>query len=325
MWVRSAGVAALLVLGLLAAPPTAWPQPAGKVPTIGILAIEAFPAIDSFRQRLRELGYVEDKSIRYEYRYAEGRNQRFRELAEDLVALKVNVILTWGTEAALEAKRATKTIPIVMGAIGDPVGQGVVSSLARPGANVTGLTSLASDLEAKRLELLKDIVPNLSLVAVLTNPTNRYTGPALQQARLAAERLKLVLKVHETSDATSLDNELDNVKREGSRALLVLADTFLEHQRRRIAQFALKTGLPSAYTYREHVEVGGLLSYAPSYHDLFRRAATYVDRILKGAKPGDLPIEQPTKFDLVINVKTAKALGLAIPPSLLGRATEIIQ
>src|SRR5262249_3976305 len=179
--------------------------------------------------------------------------RRFRELAEDLVALKVNVILTWGTEAALEAKRATRTIPIVMGAIGDPVGQGVVSSLARPGGNVTGLTSLASELEAKRLEILKEIVPNLSLVAVLTNPTNRYTGPALQQARYAAERLKFVLNVHETHDATSLDNELDNVRRERSHALLVLADTFLEQQRRRIAQFALKAGLPSIYTYREHV------------------------------------------------------------------------
>ena len=325
MWQRSVRVAPLLVLVLLASSSMAWPQPAGKVATIGILAIEAFPPIDAFRQRLQELGYVEDKTVHYEYRYAEGRNQRFRELAEDLVALKVNVILTWGTEAALEAKRATKTIPIVMGAIGDPVGQGVVPSLAHPGGNVTGLTSLAVELEAKRLEILKEIVPNVSLVAVLTNPTNRYTGPALQQARLAADRLKLVLKVHETSDATSLDNELDNVSRERSRALLVLADNFLEQQRRRIAQFALKTRLPSVYAYREHVEVGGLASYAPSYRDLFRRAATYVDKILKGAKPGDLPIEQPTKFELVINAKTAKALGLDIPSPLLRRADEIIQ
>jgi putative tryptophan/tyrosine transport system substrate-binding protein len=303
----------------------ALPQPATKAATIGILAIEAFPPIDSFRQVLRELGYVEGRDIRYEYRYAEGRNQRFRELAEDLVALQVNVILTWGTEAALEAKRATKTIPIVMGAMGDPVGQGVVSSLAHPGGNVTGLTSLATDLERKRLEILKEIVPNLSLVAVLSNPTNRYMTTALHHTRLAAETLKIVLNVHETYDAASLDNELGRVSRERSRALLVLADTFLEQQRRRIAQFAVKAGLPSAYTYREHVEVGGLVSYAPSYHELFRRAAVYVDKILKGAKPGDLPIEQPTKFELVINGKTAKALGLTMPPSLLARADEIIQ
>ena len=315
-------VLALLSQGLALA---AEAQPSGKVVTIGILSLEAFPPIDSFRQRLRELGYVEDKNVRFEYRYAEGRNQRFRELAEDLVALKVDIILTWGTEAALEAKRATRTIPIVMGAIGDPLAQGIVSSLARPGGNVTGLTSLSGELEGKRLELLKEVIPNLPLVAVLVNPTNRYTGPALQHARLAAEALKIMLRVHETHDAMTLDNELDSLSRERPRALLVFADQFLENQRRRIAQFALKNGLPSAYTYRDHVEVGGLISYAPSYHDLFRRAATYVDKILKGAKPADLPIEQPTKFELVINMKTAKALGLTIPQSLLVRADEIIQ
>ena len=316
---------ALVSGGLLAAPLTAEAQPTGKVVIIGILAIEAFPPIDSFRQRLRELGYIEDKNVRFEYRYAEGRNQRFRELAEDLVSLKVSVLLTWGTEAALEARRATKTIPIVMGAIGDPVAQGIVSSLARPGGNVTGLTSLAGELEGKRLELLKELVPQLSRVAVFVNPTSRYTGPALQHARLAAETLKLSLRLYETHDATTLDNALDNLTRERPHALLVFADQFLENQRRRIAQSALKTGLPSAYTYREHVEVGGLISYAPSYHDLFRRAATYVDKILKGAKPADLPIEQPTKFELIINLKTAKALGLTIPQSLLQRADEVIQ
>ena len=321
---RLIGLAVVLTLSVLA-PLVAEAQQTGKVVTVGILAIEAFPPIDSFRQRLRELGYIEDKNVRFEYRYAEGRNQRFRELAEDLVALKVDVILTWGTEAALEAKRATKTIPIVMGAMGDPVGQGVVSSLAHPGGNVTGLTSLSTELESKRLEILKEIVPNLSLVAVLSNPTNRYMATALHHTRVAADALKIVLNVHETHDAASLDNELDRVSRERPRALLVLADTFLEQQRRRIAQFALKAGLPSAYTYREHVEVGGLVSYAPSYHDLFRRAAVYVDKILKGAKPADLPVEQPIKFELVINLKTAKALGLTIPPSVLGRTDQVIE
>ncbi len=311
--------------GLLAAPLAAEAQPAGKGVTIGILAIEAWPPIDSFRQRLRELGYIEDKNVRFEYRYAEGRNQRFRELAEDLVALKVNVILTWGTEAALAAKRATRTIPIVMGAIGDPIAAGIVSNLARPGGNVTGLTSLAGELEGKRLELLKEIVPNLSHVAVLVDPTNRYTGPALQHARLAAETLNVSLTVHEAHDATTLDNGLDSLTRERPHALLVFADPFLVNQRRRIAQFALKIGLPSAYTYREHAEVGGLIAYAPSYHDLFRRAATYVDKILKGAKPADLPIQQPTTFELIINLKTAKALGLTIPQSILSRADQVIE
>ena len=322
---RRIGLAVVLVFSLVAAPLAAEAQPAGKVVTIGILAIEAFPPIDSFRQRLRDLGYIEDKNIRFEYRYAEGRNQRFRELAEDLVALKVNVIVTWGTEAALEARRATRTIPIVMGAFGDPVAQGIVSSLAHPGGNVTGLTSLAAELEGKRLELLKEVVPQLSRVAVLVNPTNRYTGPALQRARLAAEMLKESISVYEAHDTTTLDTGLDSMTREHPQALLVFADQFLENQRRRIAQFTLKSRLPSVYTYREHVEVGGLMSYAPSYHDLFRRAADYVDKILKGAKPADLPIEQPTKFELVINLKTAKALGLTIPQTLLQRADQLIE
>jgi putative ABC transport system substrate-binding protein len=184
---------------------------------------------------------------------------------------------------------------------------------------------LAGELEGKRLELLKEVVSNLARVAVLVNPTSRYTGPALQHAQLAAEMLKVSLSVYETSDTTTLDNGLDSMIRGHPQALLVFADQFLENQRRRIAPFTLKTRLPSAYGYREHVEVGGLMSYAPSYHDLFRRAADYVDKILKGAKPGDLPIEQPTKFELVLNLKTAKALGMTIQPALLGRADEVIQ
>jgi putative ABC transport system substrate-binding protein len=306
-----------------AVPATA--QQARNVVTIGILAIEAWPPIDSFRQGLRDLGYVEGKDVRFEHRYAEGRNQRFRELAEDLVTQKVDLILTWGTEAALEAKRATRTIPIVMGAIGDPIAPGVVSNLARPGGNITGLSALAGELEGKRLELLKEIVPNLSLVAAITNPTNRYSERALQHARIAAETMKVSLKAHEAHDATTLDRALDSLTRERPQALLVIADPFLVSQRRRLAQFALKIGLPSAYTYREHVEAGGLIAYTPNYHDLFRRAAGYVDKILKGAKPGDLPIEQPTKFELVINHKSAKTLGLTLPPALLLRADQVIE
>jgi len=311
---------------MLAAPLAAQAQNTAKVVTIGILAIEAFPPIDSFRQRLRELGYAEGKTVQFESRYAEGSNQRFRELAEDLVATKVDVILTWGTPAVLAAKRATKTIPIVMGAIGDPIASGAVSNLARPGGNVTGLSSQSNELEGKRLELLKEIVPNLFQVATMLNPTNRaYTTPALEHARVVAERLKMSLMVHEAYDAATLDSELDNLSRERPRALLVFADQFMVNQRKRIAQFALKIALPSAYTYREHAEAGGLIAYAPSYDELFRRAAAYVDKILKGAKPGDLPIEQPTKFELVINIKTAKALGLKIPQSLLLRADHVME
>jgi ABC-type uncharacterized transport system substrate-binding protein len=195
-----------LFLVLLAAALPAEAQQAGQVVTMGILAIEAWPPIDSFRQGLRDLGYIEGKNVRFEHRYAEGRNQRFRELAEDLVALKVDLILTWGTEATLEAKRATSTTPIVMGAIGDPIGPGVVSNLARPGGNITGLSALAGELEGKRLELLKEVVPNLSHVAAITNPTNRYTGRALQHARRAAETIKVSLKAHEAHDATHRSN-----------------------------------------------------------------------------------------------------------------------
>jgi putative ABC transport system substrate-binding protein len=283
-------------------------QPA-RVVTVGVLAIEAWPSIDGLRQGFRDLGYVEDRNIRFECRYAEGRNERFPELAAELVGLKMDAIVTWGTDAALAAKRATTKIPIVMGAIGDAVGTGVVSNLARPGGNITGLSTLAAELEAKRLELLKECIPKLSRVGVLSNPTNSLARVGLGNARPATERLGLSLNVQEARDATTLDSALERLVRERSEAVMALTDSFLVSQRRRIAQFALKNHLPSVYTYREHTEAGGLIAYTPNYHDLFRRAAGYVDKILKGAKPGDLPIEQPTKFDLIINLKTATALG----------------
>ena len=263
--------------------------------------------------------------MRFEPRYAEGRNQRFRELAKDLVAVKVDVIVTWGTEAALEAKRATKTTPIVMGAIGDPIAPSVVSNLARPGGNITGFSALVGEMEAKRVELLKEVIPNLSRVAAIANPANRYTPQALRHAQQAAATLKISLTAYDAHDASTLDSALDSVTRDRSQAIIIIADPFLSFQRRRVAQFALKARLPSIYTYREHTEAGGLIAYAPNYHDMFRRAAGYVDRILKGVKPGDLPIEQPTKFELVINLRTAKALGLTLPPSLLARADQVIE
>jgi len=308
----------------------AWPlvaraQDRGKTLTIGILAIDALPPIDTFRQALDDLGYTEGKSVRFEYRYARGRNERFPELADDLIRLKADLILTWGTEAVLAARQATTTTPIVMGAVGDAICSGIVSSLARPAANITGLSSLAAELDAKRLELLKEIVPGLSRVAALVNSTNRYTALALPSARQGAEKLHMSLSLYEASDVPALDGAFEQLTRDRPGAFIVLADTFLVSQRNRIAQFAIENRLPSAYSFREHVEAGGLIAYSPNYHDLFRRAAIYVDKILKGTKPGDLPIEQPTKFDLVINLKTAKALSLTIPDKLLVFADQVIE
>jgi putative ABC transport system substrate-binding protein len=311
----------------LAVTASAWPlaaraQQPGKMVSVGILALADLPPIDTFRQTLNDLGYVEGKNVRFEHRYAKGRNERFPELANELVGLKADVILTWGIEAALAAKQATATIPIVMGAAGDPVGSGIVTNLARPGANVTGFSSLSVEL---RLELLKEAVPGLSRVAVLFTPMNRYMPLAVDSARRGAEMLRASLILYEVRDITTLEATFVKLTRDRPNALLVLGDAFLVSQRSRIAQFAIENKMPSAYTFREHVEAGGLLAYSPNYHDLFRRAAGYVDKILKGTKPGELPIEQPTKFDLVINLKTAKAIGLTVPLTLQAAANEVIE
>jgi putative tryptophan/tyrosine transport system substrate-binding protein len=309
----------------------AWPltaraqQAVGKIVTIGVLAIEPWPPIDTFRQALNNLGYIEGKNVRFEYRYAEGYNERLPELANDLADLNVDVIVTWGTDAVLAAKQATTTIPIVMGTIGDPLGSGIVTNLARPGGNVTGSSSRAAELESKRLELLKEAVPGLSRAAILFNPTNHYMPLALQSARNGAQMLHVSLAIYEVRDTTTLDAAFVTLTKDRPDALMVPADTFLVSQRSRIAQFAIENKLPSVYTFREYIEAGGLIAYTPNYHDLFRRAASYVDKILKGAKPGELPIGQPTKFQLVINLKTAKALGLVIPRALLVGADQVIE
>jgi len=317
-------------ISLLGCAAAAWPlaartQQAGKMVSVGILGLEELPPIDTFRQTLNELGYVEGKNVRFEQRYAKGRNERFPELANGLVGLKVDVILTWSIEATLAAKQATATIPIVMGAAGDPVGSGIVTNLARPAANVTGFSSLSVELESKRLELLKEAVPGLSRVAVLFTPMNRYMPLAVESARRGAEMLRASLILYEVRDTTTLEATFGKLTRDRPDALLVLGDAFLVSQRGRIAQFAIENKMPSAYTFREHVEAGGLLAYSPNYHDLFRRAAGYVDKILKGTNPGELPIEQPTKFDLIINLKTAKALGLTVPLTLQAAANEVIE
>jgi putative tryptophan/tyrosine transport system substrate-binding protein len=309
----------------------AWPltaraqQAGGKIVTIGILAIEPWPPIDTFRQALNNLGYIEGKNVRFECRYAKGHNERLPELANDLVGLNVDVIVTWGTDAVLAAKQATTTIPIVMGAIGDPLGSGIVTNLARPGGNVTGSSSRAAELESKRLQLLKEAVPGLSRLAILFNPTNHYMPRALQNAREGAQELHVTLAVYEIHDTATLNAVFVTLTKDRPDAVMVPADTFLVSQRNRIAQFAIENKLPSVYTYRQHIEAGGLLAYTPNYHDLFRRAASYVDKILKGAKPGELPIAQPTKFELVINLTTAKALGLVIPRALLASADQLME
>ena len=314
-----------LVGGAVAWPLTASAQQQGKIVTIGILAIEPWTPIDTFRRALHDLGYIEGKNVRFEYRYARGDNERLPELANNLVGLNVDVILTWGTDAALAAKQATATIPIVMGAIGDPVGSGVVTSLAHPGGNVTGFSSRAAELEAKRLQLLKELVPGLSRVAILFNPTNHYMPLALQSAQRGAQTLDVTLAMYEVHDTTTLDAAFVTLTKDRPDALMIPADTFLVSQRSRIAQFAIENKLPSVYSFREYIEAGGLIAYTPNYDDLFRRAASYVDKILKGTKPGELPIEQPTRFHLLVNLKTARALGLTMPPTLLARADEVIE
>ena len=314
-----------LVGGAAAWPLTASAQQRDKIFTIGVLADEPWPPIDTFRQALDNFGYIEGKNVRFECRYAKGHNERLPDLANDLVSLNVDVILTWGTNAVLAAKQATTTIPIVMGVIGDPLGIGIVTNLAHPGGNVTGCSLHAAELEAKRLQLLKEVVPGLSRVAILFNPTNHYMPLALQSARKGAQVLHLSLAVYEVYDTTTLDAAFVTVMEDRPDAFLVPADTFLVTERSRIAQFAIENKLPSVYTYREYIEAGGLIAYTPNYNDLFRRAASYVAKILKGAKPGELPIEQPRTFHLFINLKTARALDLTVPRTLLASADELIE
>jgi putative tryptophan/tyrosine transport system substrate-binding protein len=263
--------------------------------------------------------------VRFVYRYAKGHNERLPELANELVGLNVDVIFTWRTDAVLAAKQATATIPIVMGVIGDPIGSGIVTNLARPGGNITGCSLRVAELEGKRLQLLKEVVPGLSRVAILLNPTNHYMPLVRESAREGAQVLHLSLAFYEVYDTITLDAAFVTLTKDRPNAFLVPADTFLVSQRSRIAQFAIENKLPSIYTFREYIEAGGLIAYAPNYPDLFRRAASYVDKILKGAKPGELPIERPNTFQLFVNLKTARALGLTVPPKLLAIVDEIIE
>jgi putative ABC transport system substrate-binding protein len=316
---------------LLGGAAAAWPiaaraqQPVTKPVRIGVLANEWWPPIESLREGLRERGYVEGQNLQFEYRWAQDRNERHPALAAELVALPVDVIVTWGTPAALAAKSATSTIPIVMGAIGDPVRVGVVSNLARPGGNITGFAALTFEMEEKRLELLKELLPGgFSRVAVFTT-TNPAVRGALQYMQPAAAAFGVTLNSLEIHEAKDLEDAFQAIRRDRPDAAMVLADPFLGGHLARIAAFMAQIELPAMYPYRHGVEEGGLISYATNYHHLFRRAAGYIDRIVKGTPPGDLPVQLPTAFELVINLKTAKALGLDIPPTLVARATEVIE
>jgi putative ABC transport system substrate-binding protein len=319
----------LVVLGGGFAAPFAVRAQQQRVYRVGFLgnstaALEA-NLVGPFREGLRDLGYVEGRNIVIEYRWAEGKYERFPELIAELVALKVDIIVTAGTPAALAVKRAMVRIPLVMAAVGDPVGAGLVASLARPGGNFTGLTAIAPDLEGKRLELLREVVPKVSHVSFLLNPDNALTTASEKQARAAAKVLHVDVQFVGVQEDSHFDQAFDTIAKERPDAFIVLADRVFLHNRARIVDFAARNRLPAVYPYRELVEAGGLMSFGPNYADMHRHAATYVDKILKGARPGDLPVEQPTKFELIINLKPAKALGFAIPQSLLLRADEVIQ
>src|SRR6516162_4001349 len=312
---------------------TAWPlavraQQSGKLRTIGFLGQSTRSAESewdyAFTQRLRELGWIEGRTITIEYRWSEGRAERFDQIAAEFVRLNVDVIVTSGTPQVLAAKQATSDIPIVFATAGNPVGAGLVASLARPGGNVTGLSTQSSDTAGKRLELLREVLPNLRRVAILANVSNPFSVLELGEAQAAARALGLEADALEIRRSEDIAPGFEALKGR-VEALYVCTDGLVNANRIRINSSALGARLPTMHGYRDYVEAGGLMSYGPNYPDLFRRTGDYVDKILRGAKPGDIPVELPTKFDLVINLTTAKALGLTIPAPFLLRADEVIE
>jgi putative ABC transport system substrate-binding protein len=314
---------------LLGGAAAAWPvgaraqQPAARVPRIGI--IDNAPLWDHFRQGLRELGYIEGRNIGFEYRTAEGKPDRLAAAATELAHLPVNVIATYGTASTQAAMQATTTIPIVMVGIGDPVGAQLVASLARPGGNVTGNMVLSADIIAKRLQLLRQAIPTVARVALLWNPDNASHAAILAEARAAAPGLGMALIPVGVRSVDEFDAAFAAMMRERPDAFIMTNDPFHQLNLARIVDFLVRNRLPALFQTREHVVAGGLMSYGASLPDVFRRAAGYADKILQGTKPADLPVEEPTKFELVINLKTAKALGLTIPESFLLRADEVIE
>jgi putative ABC transport system substrate-binding protein len=323
------GIGFIITLGILLGSLAAQAQQTGNVYRIGFLgnstaALEA-NLVGPFREGLRDLGYVEGRNVLIEYRWAEGKYDRFPALIGELLALKVAVIVTAGTPATLAVKKATTSVPLVMSAVGDPVGTGIVPSRSHPGGNITGLTAISTEMDAKRLELLREVVPSVSYIALLWNAASPLQVLAEKQVQTAAQVLRMRVLSLGVKTEEEIKSALAVMARERPDALLVLADRLLLHHRALIMDFATRHRLPGVHAYRELVEAGGLMSFGPSYADMHKRAAYFVDRILKGAKPGDLPVERPRTFELVINLKVAKALGLTIPQSVLLRGTEIIQ
>jgi len=322
---RRRGAIVALCLAVLALPAHAQ----SAIHRIGFLgnstaALEA-NLVGPFRDGLRDLGYVEGKNLLIEYRWAEGDYARFPALISELLASKVELIVTAGTPATLALKKATTSTPIIMIAVGDPVGTGIVPSLRLPGGNITGLTSISPELDGKRLELLREVIPGMSHIAVMWNSSSPLQVVGEKQTRAAAEVLGMKMLSLGVRNSEDIEQAFAVILRDRPQGLLVLADRLFLHHRQRIMDFALQHRLPGVHAYRELVEAGGLMSFGPSYAGMHRRAAIFVDRILRGAKPGDLPVERPASFELVVNLKTARALGLTFPESVVLRATEILR
>ena len=328
-WIRPGNLSFAIVIALTMGWARVEAQPAAKIPRIGLLSTFSQSSIASraegFQQGLRELGYVEGKNIVLEWRSAEGSNDRMRALAAELVGLKVDVILSPGPSVTRVFKEATSTIPIVMAQDTDPVGSGFVASLARPGGNITGLSTLAPEMGGKQLDLLKEIVPKLSRVAVIGNSTIPGDAQAIRETVLAAGAYEIYLRYLDVPDPKDLETTFRIAAKGHADGLLVLGNPNLNLRRKQVVDLAVKHRLPATYTRPEYIDAGGLMYYGTSYPDLFRRAAYYVDKILKGAKPADLPVEQPTKFEFIINLKAARQIGLTIPPKILARADRVIK
>ena len=319
----------LIGLFLLGSTHMAMAQQPKKIGRIGFLG-NSTPALEAnlvgpFREGLRDLGYVENKNLFIEYRWAEGKYDRLPILINELLAMPVDIIVTAGTPASLAVRKATDSVPLVMIAVGDPVGTGLIKSLHHPGGNVTGVTSIASDLEGKRLELLREVAPKIASVAALWNPASPFQVVSEKELHAAAQGLRIKVLSLPVKSLEDIEASFAIITKERPEALFVLADRFFLHHRARIMEFALHHRLPGVHAYQELVEAGGLMSYGPSYAEMHRRAAYFVDRILKGTKPADLPVERPTKFVLMVNLKTARQIGVVIPPTLLGRADRVIK
>jgi len=320
-------IATVLTLGMCGA--AALAQQPTKVPRIGYLSSNSPTAnkarIEAFRQGLRELGYVEGKNIIIEWRSAEGKSDRLPALAAELVSLKVDVIVSYGPIPTRVLKNSTTTIPIVMSSDGDPVGSGVVASLARPGGNITGLSTLAPEISGKQLEILKEIVPKVSRVAVLGHSNEPGNAPALKELELAAGALKVQLQYLDVLSPKDIETSFQSAGKQQAGAVVVLAGPVMAPHRIEVVNLAAKNRLPAMYYRSDYVEAGGLMTYGVNFDDLHRRAATYVDKILKGRSPADLPVEQPMKFEFIINLKAAKQIGLTVPPSVVARADRVIK